>query len=81
LCFASGWPFRLSYLSKSISSGFEQDRYLNTTATIDSGLAFWLQEQQISLAMSTYRANRLLFVGVGLDGAILTTDGAKWCNK
>ena len=30
----------------------------------------WLGEQNISLVLSTYRANRLLFIGVGLDGQL-----------
>ena len=29
-----------------------------------------MQEQKISLALSTYRANRLIFIGVGLDGRL-----------
>ena len=37
----------------------------NTTqARFDPGLPGWLREQQIALALTTYRANRLIFIGV-----------------
>ncbi|MCP9849483.1 TIGR03032 family protein [Cyanobium sp. Morenito 9A2] len=34
------------------------------------GLANWLQEHQVALAFSTYRANRLLFLGVNQAGEL-----------
>ena len=43
---------------------------MSASAITNSGLAPWLQEQKISLALSTYRANRLIFIGVGLDGRL-----------
>ena len=33
-------------------------------------LATWLRQQGIALALSTYRANRLIFLGVDVDGAL-----------
>ena len=37
---------------------------VSLTAPASAGLASWLREQAVSLAFSTYRANRLLFLGV-----------------
>ena len=33
-------------------------------------LATWLRQHGIALALSTYRANRLIFLGVDVDGAL-----------
>ena len=33
------------------------------TVSFDPGLPRWLQAQKIALVLSTYRANRLLFIG------------------
>lgn len=38
------------------------------TATSSPGLADWLHQQDVSLAFSTYRANRLIFLGRSSDG-------------
>lgn len=38
---------------------------LQTPASFNPELAAWLSQQGIALALSTYRANRLIFVGVG----------------
>ena len=43
---------------------------MKAAASFDPGLVGWLGEQNISLVLSTYRANRLLFIGVGLDGQL-----------
>ena len=37
---------------------------LQTPASFNPELATWLSQQGISLALSTYRANRLIFLGV-----------------
>ena len=39
-------------------------------ANFNPELAAWLQQQGIALALSTYRANRLIFLGVDADGAL-----------
>jgi hypothetical protein len=37
---------------------------ISLSAPASPGLADWLREQAVSLAFSTYRAHRLLFLGV-----------------
>ena len=39
-------------------------------ANFNPELATWLQQQGIALALSTYRANRLIFLGVDTNGAL-----------
>ena len=39
-------------------------------ANSDPALAAWLRQQGIALALSTYRANRLIFLGVNANGAL-----------
>ena len=41
-----------------------------TRANFNPGFPTWLSQQGIALALSTYRANRLIFLGVDADGAL-----------
>ena len=41
-----------------------------TRANFNPELAAWLSQQGIALALSTYRANRLIFLGVDANGAL-----------
>ena len=43
---------------------------MKPTTSSDFGLAGWLLDQQVSLVISTYRANHVLFVGVSADGRL-----------
>ena len=37
---------------------------------VSGGFGAWLQAQNISVVLTTYRANRLIFLGSNLDGEI-----------